>query len=412
MKQPARPLLTTLLSSILIIQGLATTPTVLAQQDVAFQGGIPVAPTGLANQPLGAGPWIYHTGENMDIKVEVVARDIEYPMSSAFLPDGSMLVVTRPGKLLHIVNGQITDIPGGPASVFFGESGSPAISHGYIDIALHPDFASNQLIYLSYTKPLGGDSRGIAIGRGRWTGSSLQNFSDIWGGDPRVNGVARLAFGLDGTLFATTNGADPQDLNTLGGKVIRINDDGTIPADNPFVKTPNTRPEVYSYGHRSALGLAVHPVSGKIWQTENGPNGGDEINLIEPGLNYGWPLVSLGRNYTGPWQGDGPNHTGFQPPVVYWMPAIAVSGMTFYDGDALPKWKGDIFVGGLRMGEIPGTGHLERILLNQNYEELRRESLLTDLRQRIRDVRQGPDGFLYVVTEEKAGAVLRIRPAE
>ena len=227
-----------------------------------------------------------------------------------------------------------------------------------------------------------------------------------------MNGASRIAFGKDGTLFVTTGGNDPQDIKTVGGKVIRINDDGSIPSDNPFVKTPDARPEVYSLGHRGALGLTIHPATGAVWQNENGPNGGDEVNIIEPGLNYGWPIVSLGRQYTGPWQSEGPNHTGYQPPIVYWMPAIAVSGMTFYTGDAFPKWQGDLFVGGLRMGEVPGTGHLERILFNENYEELRRESLLVDLHQRIRDVRQGPDGYLYVATEERDGAVMRIMPAE
>lgn len=385
----------------------------LAQQAVEFRGGIPVAPTGVAGKTLGEGPWTYATAEDIDIRVEVVARGIEYPMAMAFLPgSGGLLLVSRPGKLHRIQSGRVEEISGGPPSVFFGETGAPNVSHGYIDIALHPDFASNQLIYLSYTKPLPNDARGVAVGRARWTGTALEGFEDIWGGDPTVNGASRIAFGHDGTLYITTSGADPQDKNTLGGKVIRINDDGSVPADNPFVNTPNARPEVYSLGHRGALGLAIHPTTGAVWQNENGPNGGDEINIIEPGLNYGWPIVSLGRQYTGPWQSEGPTHAGYQPPLVYWMPAIAVSGMTFYTGDELGKWKGDLFVGGLRMGEVPGTGHLERILFNENYEELRRESLLTDLRQRIRDVRQGPDGYLYVATEEKDGAVLRIMPAE
>jgi glucose/arabinose dehydrogenase len=149
-----------------------------------------------------------------------------------------------------------------------------------------------------------------------------------------------------------------------------------------------------------------------MWLNENGPNGGDEINILKPGANYGWPLVSYGRTYPGPWQsGDRPTHDGFEPPVVYWVPAIAVSGMAFYTGDRFPKWKGDVFVGSLRTGEIPGTGHLERILFNEKMQELRREALLRELRQRIRDVRQGPDGLLYIVTDEKEGAVLRIEPA-
>jgi glucose/arabinose dehydrogenase len=197
-----------------------------------------------------------------------------------------------------------------------------------------------------------------------------------------------------------------------GGKVLRLNDDGSIPEDNPFYNARSGLKEVYSYGHRSPLGLAIHPTTGAVWESENGPNGGDEVNIIKPGANYGWPIVSLGRRYQGPWQANGhPGHEIFEPPAFYWMPAIAVSGLMFYTGDALPKWKGDIFVGALRTGEIPGTGHLERILVNENMEELRREILLWDLHQRIRDVKQGPDGYIYMVTEQKDGAVMRIVPA-
>jgi glucose/arabinose dehydrogenase len=226
------------------------------------------------------------------------------------------------------------------------------------------------------------------------------------------SGTSRIAFGRDGTLFMATTGMDPQDPNTLGGKVLRLKDDGTIPSDNPFVGKANHKPEVYALGIRSALGLAMHPGTGEMWENENGPNGGDEINILKPGRNYGWPVVSYGRTYQGPWQVSPPGHANFEPPVVIWVPAIAVSGMAFYTGDKLPKWKGDVFVGSLRTGEIPGTGHLERILFNEKMEELRRESLLTDFHQRMRDVRQGPDGLLYVLTDEKPGAVLRIEPAQ
>jgi glucose/arabinose dehydrogenase len=204
---------------------------------------------------------------------------------------------------------------------------------------------------------------------------------------------------------------DAQDLTKTAGKVLRFRDDGSIPPDNPFVGKPNSRPEIYTLGHRSSLGLALHPVTGQMWLNENGPNGGDEINILRPGANYGWPVVSYGRQYQGPWQNEIPGHGGFEPPLVYWVPSIAVSGMTFYTGDRLPKWKGDVFVGALRTGEIPGTGHVERILFNEKMEELRRESLLGEYRQRIRDIRQGPDGLLYVLTDEKIGALLRIEPA-
>jgi glucose/arabinose dehydrogenase len=282
-----------------------------------------------------------------------------------------------------------------------------------MDVVVHPDFDDNGLIYLSYTKPMPDNRNVLAIGRGRWNGRALQDFEDVYVGHEGSAGPSRLAFGHDGKLYFTASGGDPQALDNIGGKVLRINDDGSAPADNPFVGRDDALPEVFTYGHRNSLGLAVHPVTGDIWQHENGPNGGDEINVLRAGANYGWPIVSLGRTYQGPWQSSHqrPTHDNFEPPVVFWMPAIAPSGMLFYTGDALPKWKGDIFVGGLRYGEIPGTGQLQRILINEEFQELRREVLLDDLRQRIRDVRQGPDGLIYVVTDEEEGAVLRIEPA-
>jgi glucose/arabinose dehydrogenase len=203
---------------------------------------------------------------------------------------------------------------------------------------------------------------------------------------------------------------EAQELGGHKGKVLRLRDDGSVPADNPFVGRAGARPEIYSFGHRNQLGLAIHPRTGAVWANENGPNGGDKINIILPGRNYGWPIVSLGRSYEGPWQGK-LSQEGIEPPVVYWMPAIAVSGMAFYTGDRFPAWKGNVFVGAMRMGEIPGTGHLERVVLNDKDEEMRRELLLTELHQRIRDVRQGPDGLLYLLTDENPGALLRLEPA-
>ena len=390
------------------------TASALAQRDVPFSGSYPTAPTGLEGMPLGEGPWTYPTAEGMDIKVSAIAR-IEYPMALEFVSDDQMLVITRKGVIRLIEDGQLQVEPvlGGPPSVFSGESGDGGTSHGYIDLVKHPDFDDNQLLYLSYTKPVGDGDRNLAIGRARWTGSELEGFTDIFDAGPGINGAGRLAFGHDGKIYYTTSGGDPQDLGSLGGKVLRLNDDGSVPMDNPFVGQLQARGEVYSYGHRGALGLAVHPETGEIWQNENGPNGGDELNLIKPGLNYGWPIVSLGRTYPGPWQrSDRPTHALFEPPLVYWMPAIAVSGMLFYTGDALPAWKGDILVGALRTGEIPGTGHLERILINREYQELRRESLITDLRHRIRDVEQGPDDLIYLVSEQSDGAVFKIEPVE
>ena len=400
--------------SLFLFLAMAAATVCPGQQDVPFDKrfNIPVAPTGLAGRKLPKLPLEFDTGEGQRIRVVAVTREVEYPFSLAFLPDGSMLVTERAGRLRIIRKGVLDPKPvaGGPASYWAAESGAPGAVHGYMDIALHPKFAENGLIYLSYTKPIDDKKRVVAIARGHWDGHALTDVRDIFVSDQ--GGTSRIAFGRDGTLFMTTTGNDPQDPNTTGGKVLRFNDDGSIPKDNPFVGQAGKRPEVYALGIRSSLGLAMHPGTGEMWENENGPNGGDEINILKPGRNYGWPIVSYGRTYQGPWQSAPPGHAGFEPPIVIWVPAIAVSGMTFYTGDKFPKWKGDVFVGSLRTGEIPGTGHLERILFNQKMEELRRESLLTELRQRIRDVRQGPDGLLYLLTDEKEGAVLRIEPVQ
>jgi len=323
-----------------------------------------------------------------------------------------MLVTERAGRLRMIRNGVLDPKPvaGAPASYWAVESGLPGAVHGYMDVALHPKFAENHLIYLSYTKPLDANRRVVAIARGRLDGSTLTDVRDIFVSDQA--GTSRIAFGRDGTLFMTTTGNDPQNPNTLGGKVLRFRDDGTVPPDNPFVGQAGHRPEVYSLGHRSALGLALHPGTGEMWENENGPNGGDEINILKPGRNYGWPIVSFGRDYAGPRVSEHPTQEGMESPIVVWIPSIAVSGMTVYTGDRFPKWKGNVFVGSMRTGEIAGTGHLERIVFNDKTEELRRESLLGEFRQRIRDVRQGPDGYLYLLTDEDDGALLRIEPAQ
>lgn len=376
--------------------------------------GTPVAPTGLDLVPLGKGPFTYRTGEGQDIRVTVLARDIEYPYALAFLPSGELLFTERTGRLRIMRNGVLDARPidGGPPSVYEGRSGSIGAVHGYMSLAVHPQFASNGFIYLAYTKPLAGNARASAVARARLADGRLTEVRDLVS-DPGLRGALSLAMTADGKLWVATSG-DGQDPKTLGGKVLRLNDDGSVPTDNPFVGREGYRAEIYSLGHRSALGLAVHPQSGELWLSEMGPNGGDEINIIKAGRNYGWPLVSLGRTYPGPWQAktNEPTHAGFEPPVIFWMPAISVSGLAFYTGDKLPKWKGDLFVGGLRYGEIPGTGRLDRVLLNDKGEELRRESLLTDLHQRIRDVKQGPDGLLYVATDEAKGAILRIEPAQ
>jgi glucose/arabinose dehydrogenase len=289
---------------------------------------------------------------------------------------------------------------------------------GLMDIALHPKFAENKLIYLTYSKPPENGMVATALARGKLEGGALTDVKDLlmterW--DGAGGSASRIVFARDGTIYMTTgasNGTSAQDPNSLRGKVLRVRDDGTVPPDNPFVGRAGFKPEVYSMGHRNGLGLMVHPEPGALWENENGPNGGDEINIILPGKNYGWPVVSYGRTYEGPRVSDNPWHEGWEMPLVFWVPSIAVSGMTVYTGDRFPKWKGNVFVGGMRTGEIANTGHLERIVFNDKTEELRRESMLNDLHQRIRDVRQGPDGLLYLLTDADDGALLRIEPVQ
>ncbi len=384
------------------------------QQSVPFKYGVPVAPIGLADQPLGQGPFVYHTAEEQDIRVQVIARDIQYPYSLAFLPSGELLFTTRTGQLRILRKGVLDPKPisGGPASHFSGKSGSIGAVHGYMSLVVHPEFVKNHWIYFSYSKPLDERNTTVAVARARLEGGALSDVRDVFVGD-NLHGATSLTITPDNMLWIATSGDTAQDPKVLVGKVLRLKDDGTVPKDNPFVGKQDYRPEIYTLGHRSSLGLTVHPTTHEVWLSEMGPDGGDEINLIKPGRNYGWPLVSLGRTYPGPWQSKSnqPTHEGFEPPVIYWMPSISVTGLTFYTGDKLPKWQGNLFVGGVRTGEIPGTGHLDRILFNDKTEELRRESLLVDLHQRIRDVKQSPDGYLYVATDEEHGAILRIEPA-
>ena len=392
--------------------------TALAQQAVPFANGVPVAPTGLADQPLGKGPFIYKTAEGMDIRVSVLLRDIEYPHAMTWLPNGDLLFTQRRGLLRIVRGGKLYPKPiaGTPESFYSGQSGGLGAVHGYMNVVLHPQFAQNKLVYLSYTKKLDAKRNAPAIIRGRFEGDRLVDVQQVFA-DDSIRGALPFTLTSDGMLFVATAGFsndDAQNPASLGGKVLRLKDDGSIPQDNPFAGKAGTRAEIYTMGHRSVLGFAQHPLTHELWITEMGPNGGDELNVLKPGRNYGWPLVSLGRTYPGPWQAkvNEPTHAGYEPPIIYWTPSISVTGLAFYTGSKLAKWQGDVFVGGVRYGETPGTGRLDRILFNDKMEELRRESLLTDLHQRIRDVRQGPDGLIYVATDEPHGAILRIEPAK
>jgi glucose/arabinose dehydrogenase len=379
------------------------------QRPPGGNAGIARPPTGIEVPPLGAGPFTYKTAEH-EIRVVVHTRGLTRPWSLVWLPSGEMLVTERGGQLRIVRSGVLDPQP---------IAGLPEVRaqglSGLFDVALHPQFATNRFVYLSYNKPIAERQSGLGVARGVFDGKALTNVRDIFV-TTDSSSVSRLAFGRDGKLYVSTfgnagDGSGAQNPMSHAGKVLRLNDDGTVPPDNPFARREGYKPEIYTLGHRSTEGLIVHPVTGELWESEQGPNGGDEINILRPGANYGWPLVSTGRTYQGPWQSKGFSREGFEDPIVYWMPSIATSGLALYTGNKLPNWKNNAFVGGMRMGEIPGTGHLERIRFNDNWEELRREMLLVDLRQRIRDVRQGPDELLYLLTDEDAGAILRIEPA-
>jgi glucose/arabinose dehydrogenase len=390
---------------------IAVPPSGSAQQTVPFGNGAPIAPAGFEPQPIPAEPIEYDTAEVMRVRIVPVARGLVNPWSLAFLPDGTMLVTEKEGRL-RIIRHDVLD----PTPIRWVPAVRVSGRSGLMDVLLHPQFATNRLIYFSYLKPVGAERQtALTVARGRFDGSAITDLTDIFSCGAGISGPSRLAWGRDGRLYMTTpsggSGSGSQDPNSYSGKVLRLNDDGTVPADNPFVGRAGHKAEIYTVGHRNSLGLAVHPITGEMWQSEMGPNGGDEINILKPGANYGWPIVSLGRSYPGPWQSQTFSKDGIESPVVYWMPAISLSGMAFYTGDKLPKWKGDIFVGGQRTGEIPGTGHLERVLVNEKLEELRREALLVPLRMRIRDVRQGPDELLYVLVDHENGGVLRIEPS-
>jgi len=384
--------------------------------------------------PLGDGPFNFESYEQRRIRVSVVTKGLSHPWSVAFLPGspstqlgaGDMLITERVGRLRLVRNGVLQPEPvkGTPKVV------SISTMAGLMDIALHPRFAENKWIYISYHKPVGmgksADGKDFplasnSIMRGTWDGNQLTNVRDIFVADDVDMEMSRIAFGQDGMLYMTIGGPGtgppeslnrPQHGNDYAGKILRMTDEGGVPKDNPFVGRAGFKPLIYTMGHRTQLGLAVNPFNGEVWAGEQGPNGGDELNVLKPGKNYGWPLVSYGSDYRGPRFAASAAGKDFEEPRLFWTPAIALSGMMFYTGDRFPNWQRNLFVGGMREGEIARTGQLVRIVFNEQWQELRRESLLRDLHQRIRDVRQGPDGLIYVLTEEDAAALLKIEPAD
>jgi glucose/arabinose dehydrogenase len=381
---------------------------------VAAQNGPPQWQGLPAPRLPGGGPLVLHTAEEAAVRVVVVARGLSHPWSLAFLPGGDMLVTEREGRLRVIRGGVLDPTPvAGVPEVFTGGRFT-----GLMEVAPHPRFAENRWIYLTYSTA--GEPGTVALARARFDGGALTELEEIFQVDPPGlrTASARLAFAADGTLFMTmggafnaaTSGLRAQDGNDYAGKVLRLRDGGGVPADNPFVGKPGHRPEVYALGFRNPMGLTIHPTTGVVWVHEHSVQGGDEANVILPGRNYGWPLVSYGREYSGPRVSERPWQDGMELPAVVWIPSIAPSGMVFYTGDAFPAWRGDLFVGSLMTGRIQRTGHVERIVFNESGEEIRRESILGELRQRIRDVRQGPDGLLYLLTEEDEAGLLRLEP--
>jgi glucose/arabinose dehydrogenase len=367
---------------------------------------------GRASLPLPPLPQTFETAQQK-IRVSAIATGLANPWSLAFLPNGDMLVTERPGRL-RIIKGGVLDpqpISGVPAV-------RAAVLGGLHEVALHPKFPENGFLYLSYAKAGQGNLSTTALARGRLNGTALEDVREIfvantWSAST-TNYGGRIAFDRNGFLYMTVGERQEQDRaqkgDDHGGKVIRLRDDGSVPPDNPFVGKAGFSPEIYSLGHRSPQGLAMHPETGAIWENEHGPLGGDEMNIVLPGRNYGWPLVTFGMNYDGTKISDSTWRADLEAPFMYWVPSIAISGLAFYTGDRFPNWKGNAFVGSMFEGRTRATGHLQRITFEQG-RPIQREPLLTDLHQRIRDVRQGPDGLLYVLTDENPGVLLKIEPA-
>jgi glucose/arabinose dehydrogenase len=348
------------------------------------------------------------SSQRHNFRVVTLTDDLEHPWGLAFLPDGRMLVTERPGRLRVVdkdgtLSGPLSGVPNVAAD---GQG-------GLLDVALAPDFAQSRSIFLSYAEPGAGGS-GTTVARARLAdnASGLENVQVIFRQEPKVTGGAhfgsRIVFARDGNVFITTgdrqNRPFVQDLSKLQGKVIRLRPDGSIPRDNPFVNRQGARAEIWSYGHRNLQGAALHPETGQLWTVEHGAAGGDELNAPKAGRNYGWPVITYGRDYSGAPIGEGQRKEGMEQPVHYWDPSIAPSGLMFYTGDRFPGWKGSAFVGAL------GFRLLARLELEG--ERVRAEERLLDgMGQRIRAVVQGPDGLIYLLSDHDDGRIMRIEPA-
>ena len=347
------------------------------------------------------------------VSVETVADGLERPWGLAFLPGGRMLVTEKAGRLRLVspdgkVSAPVTGLPKVDAR---GQG-------GLFDVAISPDFGKNRLVYFTFAEAGEGGVNGTALGRGRLADNAarLEDVQVIWRQSPKYASTkhfgSRIAFAPDGRLFVTTGERSDdqfrvksQALDETLGKVVRLEPDGTPAADNPFAGRPDAKPEIWSYGHRNIQGAAIEPGTGRLWTVEHGPRGGDELNRPEAGKNYGWPVISYGREYSGAKLGEGTEKEGMEQPVYYWDPSIGPSGLVFYTGDAYPGWQGSVFVGGLA---IPMLDRLELA----DGKVVHEERLLEDLGERIRDVRQGPDGLLYLLTDSDDGRVLRLKPGK
>jgi glucose/arabinose dehydrogenase len=340
-------------------------------------------------------------------KVVEIAKGLVHPWSMAFLPDGSMLVTERVGRLRLIKGGAVLAEPiGGVPPI---HSGGQA---GLFDVVLHPDFAQNRVLYLTYASGTRA-ANGTQVARARFDGSKLVDLKVIFKAMPLKDTDnhygGRMAFLPDGTfLLSIGEGFEyrekAQDLTSDLGKIVRLNEDGSVPQNNPFIGEPSARPEIYTWGHRNPQGLIFDAQSGLIYETEHGPRGGDELNIIVAHRNYGWPVITYGMDYSGAYVSPYTQRPGLEQPVIYWTPSIAPSGLALYRGDKFPAWKGDLFAGALAFK------HLRRIHLDEHGNVVDQEQLLNDLHYRIRDVRAPADGYLYVCTDEDDGRVLRLEP--
>ena len=352
-----------------------------------------------------------------DYRLVTVAEGLEHPWSIAFLPGGDMLVTERPGRLRIVRNGKLLGHPvrGVPQVLAQGQG-------GLLDVVPHPDFASNRLLYLSFSKPIGdGSEATTAVVRGRFEDDRLIGVEELFQAVSRGRGHygCRIAFDGNGFMFLTVGDrqapargnleAHPaQDLSNHHGSTIRLHDDGRVPADNPFIDQAGARPEIWSYGHRNAQGLAIHPETGDVWVNEHGPQGGDELNLDLPGRNYGWPVIGYGVNYrSGTAIHEGTQREGMEQPVHFWVPSIATSGLLIYTGDQFPEWRGNAFVGGLNGQQLAR--------LTMDGQRVTSEETLVQGVGRIRDVRQGPDGYIYLAIDHRQGEltpVVRMEPVK